>query len=184
MVCYLIQQKIFLAYKSNGLTFDSSVRCTTLHSLLTYNRFWWTQHIKRCAHRVTYSRQFFTLQKFDIKFRDKESKEDAKTVLNGLEKGALLLDLIPIAFNKELEGELQTFSLFVERAQSINIIWDFILAAFRFLGEPEGIAKCYFAEFKRLDKFFVENSTLPMVESEIMVDNFKYCVNISEHLRT
>ena len=41
------------------------------------------------------------------------------------------------------------------------MIWDFILVSFRFFGEPEGIAKCYYAEFKRLDKFFVENSTLP-----------------------
>ena len=44
-------------------------------------------------------------KKFDMKFRDKESKEDAKTVRTGLEKNALLLDLIPIAFNKELEVE-------------------------------------------------------------------------------
>ena len=90
----------------------------------------------------------------------------------------LLLDLIPIAFHEELEGELQTFSLFIEKEKSLNIIWEFILASFRFFGKPEGIAKCYFAEFKRLDKFFVENSTLPMVESETIVDIFKYCVNI------
>ena len=59
-------------------------------------------------------------RKFDIKFRNKESKEDAKNVLIDLEKDPLLLDLIPIAFNEELEGELQTFRLFVEKEKSIN----------------------------------------------------------------
>ena len=93
-----------------------------------------------------------------------------------------MLDLIPIAFNEELEGELQTFSLFIEKEKSLNIIWEFILVSFRFFGEPEGIANCYFAEFKRLDKFFVENSTLPMVESETIVDIFKYWVNINANL--
>ena len=74
--------------------------------------------------------------------------------LSSLEKDETLLHLIPIAFNEELEGEIQTFSLFIEKANSINIIWDFILISFRFFGEPEGIAKYYYAEFKRLDKFF------------------------------
>ena len=87
-------------------------------------------------------------------------------------KDELLLNLIPIAFNEELEGEVQTFSLFVERKNSINIIWDFILMSFRLFGEPEGLAKCYYAEFKRLDKFFVENSTLSVADSEIIVDIF------------
>ena len=78
---------------------------------------------------------------FNIKFRDKESKEEAKSNLFDLEKNQLLLDLTPIAFNEELEGELQTFSLFIEKEKSLNII----LASFRFFGEPEGITKCYFA---------------------------------------
>ena len=64
----------------------------------------------------------------------------------------------------------------------MNMIWDFILISFRFFGEPEGIAKCYYAEFKRLDKFFVESSTLPVADSEIIVDIFKYCINIFTNL--
>ena len=40
-------------------------------------------------------------KKFRIMHRLVESKEDAKQVLAGLEKEALLLDLIPIAFNDE-----------------------------------------------------------------------------------
>ena len=90
--------------------------------------------------------------------------------------------MIPISFNEELEGELQSFNLFVEKKNSINIIWDFILVSFRFFGKPEGLSKCYYSEFKRLDKFFVENSTLPMADSEIIVDIFKYCVNINTNL--
>ena len=54
------------------------------------------------------------------------------------------------------------------------------MISFRFYGEPEGIHKCYFAEFKRLDKFFVENSTLPVTDSEVVIDFFKLCVNIKK----
>ena len=78
-------------------------------------------------------------KQFEIKFRNKKSSEDVKKVLLSLTKDSLLLDLIPIAFNKELEREIQTFSLFVEKANSFNIIWDFILASFRFFGKPEGL---------------------------------------------
>ena len=94
----------------------------------------------------------------------------------------MLLNLIPIAFNEELESELLIASLFLETRDSINIIWDYILTSFRFFGEPEGIHKCYFAEFKRLDKFFVENSTLPLADGELIIDIFKYCVNINNNL--
>ena len=92
--------------------------------------------------------------------------------------------LISLAFNEELEGELQTFSLFVEKESSINIFWGFIRASFRFFGEPEGIAKYYYVEFKSLDNFFEENSTLPMADSEPIVDIFKYCININTNLFT
>ena len=37
--------------------------------------------------------------------------------MSSLEKEALLLDLIPIAFNEELEGEIQTFSVFVKKKE-------------------------------------------------------------------
>ena len=63
-------------------------------------------------------------RKFDTKLRNKESKEDAKSILFDLGKNQLLLDLIPIAFNEELEGELQTFSLFVENEKSLNKVWE------------------------------------------------------------
>ena len=93
-------------------------------------------------------------KKSEIKYRSKESKEDAKLILNSLEKETSLLSLIPIAFNEDLEGEMQTFSLFVEKENSLQIIWEFILASFTFFGELEGISKCYYAEFIRLDKFY------------------------------
>ena len=111
-----------------------------------------------------------------------ESKDVAKQALVGLEKEALLLDLIPVAFNDELDKEVQFNCLFVNTKDSINIIWDFILVSFRFFGEPTGIYACYFEEFKRLDKFYTENSTLPMAESEVVIDLFRYCVNINNNL--
>ena len=120
-------------------------------------------------------------KKFNIKFRNAESKEEVKQAISSLEKEALLLDLIPIAFNEELESEIQIASLLIETPNSINIIWDFILISFRFFGEPEGLHKCYFAEYKRLDKFFIENSTLPVADSELIIDIFKYCVNINNN---
>jgi len=82
-----------------------------------------------------------------------ESKDVAKQALVGLEKEALLLDLIPVAFNDELDKEVQFNCLFVNTKDSINIIWDFILVSFRFFGEPTGIYACYFEEFKRLTSF-------------------------------
>ena len=108
--------------------------------------------------------------------------EDVKSAIANLEKDGLLLDLIPIAFNDDLESKIQSASLFVDTPNSINIIWDFILISFRFHGEPEGLYKCYSAEFNRLDKFFVEHSTLPVAEAEVIIDIFKYFVNINSNL--
>ena len=93
-------------------------------------------------------------EKFKNKYRKAESKEEVKTALDSLEKDALLLNLILIAFNKALEGNIQTHSLLIETPHSMNIIWDFVLISFRFYGEPEGFS-CYFGEFKRLDKFLL-----------------------------
>ena len=58
-----------------------------------------------------------------------ESKEEVKRVLDILEKEALLLNLIPIAFNDELEKDVQHNNLFMNTKDSINIIfsWDVIL---------------------------------------------------------
>jgi hypothetical protein len=84
-------------------------------------------------------------KKFEIRFRNNDSKDEVKKILSSLEKDALLLELIPIAFNEELEREMQSFNIFGEKKNSINIIWDFILISFRFFGEPEGLAKGYYA---------------------------------------
>ena len=54
-------------------------------------------------------------KKFEIRFRNKESKDDVKSILSNLEKDTLLLDLIPIAFNEDMEGEIQTFNLSLKR---------------------------------------------------------------------
>ena len=121
-------------------------------------------------------------KKFTIMHRLDESRDKAKQALVGLEKEALLLDLIPIAFNDELDKEVQFNCLFTNTKDSINIIWDFILVSFRFFGEPTGLYACYFEEFKRLDKFYTEHSTLPMAESEVVIDLFRYCVNINNNL--
>ena len=57
-------------------------------------------------------------KRFEIKYREKESKEDAKLILNSLENEQLLFSLIPLAFNEDLKGEIKTFSLFAEKEGS------------------------------------------------------------------
>ena len=74
-------------------------------------------------------------KKFSITHRFVESKEDVKQVLANLEKEALLLNLIPIAFNEELDREEQLNEMFVNTKDSIDIIWDFIIISFRFYEE-------------------------------------------------
>ena len=71
-------------------------------------------------------------EKFEINFRKAESKEEVKQAISVIEKEALLLNFIPIAFNEDLESEVQISSLLVETPNSINIIWGFILISFRF----------------------------------------------------
>ena len=95
-------------------------------------------------------------KKFAIKYRTRESVEYVKLVLAKLEKESLLLNLIPIAYNEELDKDVQLNKLFVNTKDSINIIWDFILISSRFYGEPEGLFECYSDKFKRLDKYFLE----------------------------
>jgi hypothetical protein len=121
-------------------------------------------------------------KKFAIKYRARESVEDVKLVLAKLEEESLLLKLIPIAFNDELDREVQLNELFVNTKDSISIIWDFILISSRFYGEPEGLFACYSEELKKLDKYFIEHSTLPLAESEAIVDIFKFYININENL--
>ena len=71
------------------------------------------------------------LEKFEINFRKKESKEEVQEAISIIDHEIL------IAFNEELESEVQIASLLVETPNSINIIWDFYLISFRFYGEPE-----------------------------------------------
>ena len=138
-----------------------------LEKLLTLNFFFKKKHISK---KLTSSSDRQNLNKM------------LKSYHMSWKKETLLLNLIPIAFNEELESETQIAGLFVETPNSINIICDFIIIPFRFFGKPKGIHKCYFAEYKRLDRFFVENSTLPVVDSELIIDIFKYCVNINNNL--
>ena len=86
---------------------------------------------------------------FEVIYRKAESKEEVKTAIDSLEKDALLLDLIPIALNKELESTVLTQSLLIETPNSINIIWDFIIISFRFYGEPEGLFKLLFCRVQK-----------------------------------
>jgi len=51
--------------------------------------------------------------------------DDVKTAISNLQKDGLLLDLIPIAFNDDVESKIQSASLFVDTPNSINTIWDF-----------------------------------------------------------
>ena len=52
-------------------------------------------------------------KKIAIRYRNAESMEDVKTAIAILEKDGLLLDLIPIAFNEDLESKIQPARLFV-----------------------------------------------------------------------
>ena len=59
-------------------------------------------------------------KKFSIRYRDATSMEDVKSAIANLEKDGLLLDLIPIAFNDDLESKIQSASLFVDTPNSIK----------------------------------------------------------------
>ena len=61
-------------------------------------------------------------------------------------------------------------------------IWDFVILSFRHFGAPTGIHSSLFEEFQRLDNFYIEHSTLPVEEYEIIIDIFRHCVNRNENL--
>ena len=65
---------------------------------------------------------------FIIKHRNTKGIEEVKRVL---EKDTLLLDLIPIAFDDDLDIQLQLNLLFTEKENTLSTIWDFILISFR-----------------------------------------------------
>ena len=52
--------------------------------------------------------------KFAIKHRHTESKEEIKAALDALEKDALLLHLIPIAFDDDLEANEQVTKMLID----------------------------------------------------------------------
>ena len=81
-----------------------------------------------------------------------------------------------------METQAQIHGLFIERVNSINKIWDFIVISFRHFGVPTGLHKSMYDEFQRLDNFYVEHSTLPINEFENIIDVFRHCVNKNENL--
>ena len=109
-------------------------------------------------------------KKFNIQHRNTESVEHVKRVLCSLEKDALLLDFIPIAFDDDLEIKAQLTGLFTDKVNSVSTIWDFILKLFRFFGELVGLYKFLYDDFQRLDKYFVEHSAVLIEDDEAIID--------------
>ena len=72
------------------------------------------------------------------------------------------------------EGFLEKFEINFQSISFGILIWSLLDSTVN--------QKCYFAEYKRLDKFFVENSTLAVADSEIVIDIFKHCVSINLNL--
>ena len=77
-------------------------------------------------------------------------------VLSSLKKDGLLLDLIPIAFNDDLETQVQLNSLFTEKVNTLSTIWDFVVVFLKHFCELEGLHKYFYDIFKKLDKHFVQ----------------------------
>ena len=95
-----------------SFTFDSSDRYNTLHSLPIYNAILMMSLTQKEMCILSYPFKHF--RKFDIKFRNKESKEDAKSTLLDLEKDQLLLDLyyqLLLMKNWKENCKLSAFSL-------------------------------------------------------------------------
>ena len=65
-------------------------------------------------------------------------------MLGSLEKDTTLLGLIPLAFDDDLDIQVQVNGLFVDKVNALSIIWDFILLSFRFFGEPVGLHRCVY----------------------------------------
>ena len=123
-----------------------------------------------------------SFQRFAINHRNTEASEDVKRVLGSLEKDTTLLGLIPIAFDDDLEIQVQVNGLFTDKVNALSTIWDFILLSFRFFGEPVGLHRCLYEMFLRLDKYFVEHSTLLVEDYEGIIDIVRHCVNLNENL--
>ena len=121
--------------------------------------------------------------RFIVKHRNTDDIEEVKEVLNAFEKDDLLLTLIPIAFDIDMETQIQLNSLFVDKENALSTIWDFILISFRYYGSPGGLHKTTHDEFLRLDRYYLEHATLLIESSEQIIDIFIYCVNRNDNLR-
>ena len=121
--------------------------------------------------------------RFIIKHRNTEDIEEVKEVLNAFEKDVLLLTLIPIAFDIDLETQVQVNSLFVDQENSLSTIWDFILISFRHYGSPVGLHKTTHDVFLQLDSYYLEHATLLIESYENIIDIFIHCVNKNDNLR-
>ena len=82
----------------------------------------------------------------------------------------------PIAFDDDLEIQVQINGLFTQKVNALSTIWDLILLSFRFFGEPVVLHKSLYDMFLRVDKYFVEHSTLLIEDYEVIIDIFRYCV--------
>ena len=123
-----------------------------------------------------------SFSRFIIKNWNTEAVEDVKRVLSSLEKDTLLLDLIPIAFDDDLDIQAQINGLFTEKDSALSTIWDFILISFRFYGEPVGLHKCLYDMFLRLDGYYLEHATLLIEDYENIIGICRYCINKNENL--
>ena len=121
--------------------------------------------------------------RFIVKFRNITDIEELKVTISTLEKDALLLTLIPIAFNDDLETQNQINGLFVDQNDSLRTIWDFILVSFRYYGAPVTLHKITHDAFLRLDSYYLQHASLLVEDYEAIIDIFIYCVNRNDNLR-
>ena len=94
----------------------------------------------------------------------------------------MLLDLIPIAFDDDLEIQVQLNGLFTDKENSLSTIWDFILISFRYNGIPVGLHKSTHDIFQKLDSYYLEHATLLIEDYEDIIGIFRHCVNKNDNL--
>ena len=122
-------------------------------------------------------------QRFNIKHRNTVDLERVKEALYSFEKDTLLLNLIPIAFDIDLDTQIQVNNLFVDQENSLSTIWDFIIISFRYYGSPVGLHKNTHDCFLELDRYYLEHATLLIESYENIIDIFIHCVNRNDNLR-
>ena len=109
--------------------------------------------------------------------------ERVKEALYSFEKDTLLLKLIPIAFDIDLDTQVQVNNLFVDQENSLSTIWDFIIISFRYYGSPVGLHKNTHDTSLELDRYYLEHATLLIESYENIIDIFIHCVNRNDNLR-